>query len=198
MTVDMFNLIPDDYVVASGGSFIKLPGDGQSIKVFLVGPCDIGYSYWTNDKKCIRSKTKFTATPDIRVGDDGKVDSVKQFMVFRVFQYDDAGVRTEGLLEITQLSIKADIVRIYRDKDFRDEVDGQFWHSFKISTAGKGLKTKYKVDAFNMRRDNRPTIDEMTELMTKYDLAKILYTVSTATPDVAEDLTSGAGANGSF
>jgi hypothetical protein len=38
----------------------------------------------------------------------------------------------------------------------------------------------------------------MTELMTKYDLAKILYTVSTATPDVAEDLTSGAGVNGSF
>lgn len=191
----MMNLIPDEYVVSTGGNFIKLPSDGSSIKVLLAGPCAIGYSYWTNDKKCIRSQQKFTATPDIRVGEDGKADSVKEFMVFPVFLYAEDGTRSDGLLEITQLSIKADIVRIYRDKEFREE-DGSFWHAFKISTAGKGMKTKYSVNAILVRPANRPSPEEMLAVQAKYDLDKILYSVPTAA-DVTEDV-APAGVNGSF
>lgn len=188
----MMNLIPDDYVVSTGGNFIKLPADGNSIKVLLAGPCVIGYSYWTNDKKCIRSPHKFTTTPDIRVDETGKPDSVKEFMVFPVFLYAEDGTRSDGLLEITQLSIKSDIVRIYRDKEFREE-DGSFWHAFKISTAGKGMKTKYSVNAILVRPANRPTPEELQAVQAKYELDKILY----STPAVA-DVVEDAGLNGSF
>ena len=195
MTDFMMNLIPDEYVVSTGGNFIKLPSDGNAIKVLLAGPCAIGYSYWTNDKKCIRSPQKFTATPDIRIDETGKPDSVKEFMVFPVFLYAEDNTRSDGLLEITQLSIKADIVRIYRDKEFRED-DGSFWHAFKISTAGKGLKTKYSVNAILVRPANRPTTEEMLAVQEKYDLNKILYSAP-AVADVVEDVTP-VGMNGSF
>jgi hypothetical protein len=191
----MMNLIPDEYVVSTGGNFIKLPSDGNAIKVLLAGPCAIGYSYWTNDKKCIRSPQKFTATPDIRVGEDGKADSVKEFMVFPVFLYAEDGTRSDGLLEITQLSIKSDITTIYRDKEFREE-DGSFWHAFKISASGKGKQTKYSVNAILVRPTNRPTTEEMLAVQEKYDLNKILYSAP-AVADVVEDVTP-VGMNGSF
>lgn len=199
MTDTLFNFLPDEYVVATNSNFIKLPADGQSIKVLIVGPAAIGHSYWTNDKKCIRSKTKFTSTPDIQVR-EGKTDTPKEFIVFRVLSYDANGGREDGLLEITQLSIKTDIVRILRDPEFWEEDDDgnkQFWTAFKISTAGKGLKTKYKVDAVNVRPVNRPSLDEMQSIIDKYDFEKVLFAPPTEA-DVTETLDAGEGSNGTF
>ena len=86
-------------------------------------------------------------------------------------------------------------MRIYRDKEFRED-DGSFWHAFKISTSGKGMKTKYSVNAILVRPANRPTSEEMLAVQEKYDLNKILYSTP-AVADVVEDLTL-AGVNGSF
>lgn len=214
----MFDIIPADFTPQTASNFIKLPADGQSIKVMFVGPCAIGHSYWTNDKKCVRSKAKFSSTPDIRVS-EGKPDKVKEFMVFRCFLWEEGGQRSDGPLEITQQSIKTDIVRLFRDKDLwtpdpkwvaaesRKKIDNPEYvvdykqaplvlHvAFKITTAGKGLNTKYAVNTIQLRPENVPSDADIADVIAKYNLDDILYGAEKAT-DVKEQMLEGS--NGSF
>lgn len=140
LTVTKFSLFDEDYKPpASGDIFLKNAKAGAPIKFLFVGKIATGYSYWTSDKKCIRSLKRPTETPNIRIDDKGKVDSVKHYWAIPVF---DCESRTIRILEVTQVSIQQAITAI---NDGPDYDLSSMQQAIKISAVGSGFDTKYTL-----------------------------------------------------
>jgi len=131
-------MLPKDYteVPQSGGNYMKFkPGKNR---FHVLSEAIIGYEYWTKDKKPVRSKTKFTSTPNIKTNDAGEPEAVKHFWAFVVYNYEDNAMQ---VLELTQSSIQR-AMKAKIDNREGDVTDSDFI----ITKSGEGLTTEYDVD----------------------------------------------------
>lgn len=106
--------------------------EGQN-KFRILGSAVIGYEFFNNDNKPVRSKEPFESTPNIKK--DGKV---KHFWAFPVYNYDEKKVQ---IMELTQSSIQ---------KAIKSLIDNKKWGSpmmydLCITKVGEGLETEYSV-----------------------------------------------------
>jgi hypothetical protein len=184
-------LLPESYELPVDNQFLKMPGDGEQIRFQMVGEIQTGYSYWSVDTKCSRSRTKFTSTPNIKPG-----DSQREFWLLRVVQF-KVGTNGEMLhlpciLEVTQKGIKKDLFDIIRcgDYDLGNYV-------MLIKAAGKGKQVKYSVLAVPIKEGTFPT-DEVYDAAESLDLDAIIDgDVATDGEPKLPELPS-AGSAGSF
>lgn len=119
---------------SSGGAYFK-PASGPN-RIRILSDAITGWSYWTNENKCIRSQEKFGATPDIRVK-DGKAERVKHFLMMSIWDYASGSVK---LWEITQATIQRDLYNL----------DNSDWghpknYDIVVTKQGEQLNTEYSV-----------------------------------------------------
>lgn len=147
-----------------GGDYFK-PAQGQN-KILIVGDAIVGYEYWTNQDKCIRSKEKFTDMPDLKIRQvkniktgetEDKLDNQKFFWAMPVYDFSD---ETFKLWQVTQKSIKESLSSLQKNDDWGNPV-GKY--TISIDRKGEGLLTEYNVMA-NPTKDAK-VIDE---IMKKY------------------------------
>ena len=150
-----FSLFEAGYKPPVGGDvFLKMAKAGTPIKFVPCGTTATGFSYWTNDKKCIRSPKRPTETPNIRVDDKGKVDSIKHYWAMPVFDCESKSVR---ILEITQSGIQQAITAI---DDGSDYDLSSMQQAIKVSAIGSGFDTKYTVLVVPFKADELPVLLE--------------------------------------
>lgn len=119
---------------SEGGSYTKIK-ENEPTKLRILSEAVVGYSYWTNDNKCIRSELRFEYTPNIREG-----DKPKHFWAFKVWNYTTNQVE---IWEITQASIRDALWGYWKDDEYGDLRN----YPLKITRTGKALETKYQVIA---------------------------------------------------
>ena len=150
----MSNFLPEGYKVPDNKSYMKLK-DGENV-LRVLSSAIVGYEYWTEDNKPVRSKEVFKGIPeDIRLDKDGNPTKVKHFWAFIVWNYDSGAIQ---ILEITQATIQGAIKAL---------VDNKKWGSPKeydlaITRTGEGFDTEYNVVP-NPKEDLSPEIKEFYE-----------------------------------
>lgn len=130
----MNDFLPEGYKAPSSG-YMKLQEGENTFRV--MSSAIVGYEYWNNAGKPIRSKTPFKTTPDIKIK-DGKPEQVRHFWAFVVWNYQTSAIE---ILEITQSSIKDGIQNLVSDKDWGNPRA----YDIKINKTGSGLSTEYSV-----------------------------------------------------
>lgn len=164
-------LFADDFKVQSGAGndFIKLPESGGAIRFLPLNQAVVGWEYWTNDNKPVRSETKFEKTPGIRVDEKTKkADRPRQFAAFIVWSVEEQKV---GILQINQASILKALAEI----DAGDDYDlSTMTTLIKVSRTGEGLKTKYTVLPVPVNAKTAPP-ENWKELADAIDLKKVMF-----------------------
>lgn len=126
--------LPEGYKAPSKG-YMKLQEGDNLFRI--LSSAIVGYEYWNNENKPIRSRTPFKTTPDIKIK-DGKPDPIKHFWAFCVWNYATDAVE---ILQLTQSSIKDNIQNLVQDADWGDPKK----YDIKVSRTGSGLSTEYSV-----------------------------------------------------
>lgn len=127
----------EDYKIPSSSNYFKFKDGENTFRV--LSPAVVGYEYWNNEGKPVRSKTAFATIPaDIRTGDDGKPERIKHFWAFLVWNYDQKQVQ---ILQLTQKGVMEAIKAL---------VDNTKWgnptgYDITVSRSGSGLETKYQT-----------------------------------------------------
>jgi hypothetical protein len=161
--------LPQDTNGGVGGGGYK-PAIGQN-KVLIVGDAVTGYEYWTNDDKPVRSKTKFTETPNAKVRQvknqktgemESKTDTQKFFWALPVYDFKD---ETFKVWQISQKAIKENLASLQANADWGNPIGN---YTISIDRKGEGLLTEYTVMA-NPVKDKKP----LEAIMAKYKEAPI-------------------------
>jgi hypothetical protein len=175
MTVKSIVLLPADYSLPpSNADFLSMPKAGESIKFTFVDSIITGYSYWTNDKKCIRSSERFTTTPGIK---DKEVP--KHFWAAKVWDYASKSVK---ILEIAQRGLQESIIAINTGDDY--DLTG-LDVALKITAQGEGLNKKYTLLPLQVRDLSWHEDLESCELYSK-DITELLFAVSQESESAVE------------
>ena len=133
------NFAPKDYKVpTSGGLYMKFE-EGNNKFMILDKPI-MGYEYWNNLNKPVRSIEKFTTTPNIKVEKDGST-KINHFWIMPVYNYKEEDVQ---ILEITQKTIQNAILGYSNNEDWGNPI---LKYSITVSKSGTGLGTEYSVMA---------------------------------------------------
>jgi hypothetical protein len=133
------SFIPETYVApTSGGTdYTKLLDGSNSLRILSEVPL-FGYVYWNTANKPVRSDQHPGQPTDVRIGQDGKADKVKEFWAMAVYNITTKKVE---IWEVTQAQIKEAIMNLSRDAEWGHPSG----YSLKITKSGKGLETKYSV-----------------------------------------------------
>ncbi len=128
--------LPNNYELpkSEGGKYTKLQNGTTKIRI-LTSPI-IGWEYFSNDNKPNRSRIAYSWVP----ADSKDWRKAKEFWAFVVYNYDEERVQ---VMNITQKSLKEQLLALARDADFGDPKD----YDIKITKSGKGLETTYTVMA---------------------------------------------------
>lgn len=124
----------ENYKMPITSNYMKLLEGSNKFRV--LGSSIVGYEYFNNENKPVRSREPFDETPDMKK--DGRVN---HFWFFPVWNYAADKVQ---LLEITQKSIQGQM------KDYIDSPDwgSPFDYDFQINRKGTSkMDTEYKVIA---------------------------------------------------
>ena len=128
--------LPNNYELprSEWGKYTKLQDGTTKIRI-LTSPI-IWREYFTNDNKPNRSRIPYSWIPV----DSKDWRKAKEFRAFVVYNYDEERVQ---VMNITQKSLKEQLLALARDTDFGDPKD----YDIKITKSGKGLETTYTVMA---------------------------------------------------
>jgi len=132
----MENFLPQDYAIPSNKGYMKLKTGENNFRI--MSPAIIGYEYWTNDNKPVRSKEMFKETPDIKVDKFKRPTRVKHFWAFIVYNYEDRAIQ---ILQITQSTIQEQIKAIIDNKKWGNPM----MYDITINKVGEDLQTSYSV-----------------------------------------------------
>ena len=133
----MNDFLDKDYELPDKSDYMKFKNGLNTFRA--LSSAAVGYEYWNNDNKPIRSKKEFVGFPsDIRVEKDGRPSAIKHFWAFVVWNCE---LKKIQILEITQTSIL---------KAMKALIDNPRWGSPKeyditITKSGEGLGTEYIV-----------------------------------------------------
>lgn len=132
----MNDFLPTDFKIpASPSNYMKLVDGENTFRV--LSSAIIGFEYWTNENKPVRSKEVPEETPNIKMR-NGQADKVKHFWAFIVWNYATKQIQ---ILELTQKSIMQAIKAL---------VDNKKWgkpsgYDITVTRTGEGLDTEYSV-----------------------------------------------------
>jgi hypothetical protein len=174
-----FNIVPQDYKMPVGSDiYLKMAKAGSPIKFIIVGGITPGWSYWTNDKQCIRSREKPAETPNIQVEEGGKT-RISHFWVIPVF---DCTTETVKLLEITQRGLQDQLMDIFNGSDY-ELGDLTTPMAIKISATGEKINTKYTLMPVPVNYTDLVARLEASELK-EMDIDELVFATHTPTPEV--------------
>jgi hypothetical protein len=131
-------MFPSNYTPpasTSDGSYTKIP-EGELVRLRILSDAVVGYVYWSNDNKPVRSLEPFTTTPNIREN-----DKPKHFWAFKVYNYNTEKIE---VWEITQASIRKTLWTLWEDTEDYGDLRN---YGLKITRTGSKLETKYEVIA---------------------------------------------------
>lgn len=123
-------------VRSTGGNYFKLQ-DGSN-KIRVTSDAIVGYVYWSNQNKPVRSEEHPGNPADIRIGDDGKAERIRYFWAVTVWDYSTQNL---SIWEITQATIQDQLEALAGNEDWGHPKE----YDLVIQKSGKGLDTKYKV-----------------------------------------------------
>lgn len=134
------SFIPQNYTrptTSGGGDYTKLQDGSNSLRI-LSEQLLVGYVYWNKDGKPVRSEQHPGQPADVRIGQDGKPEKVKEFWAMAVY---NIGAGKVELWEVTQGQIKDALESLAHDAEWGHPSQ----YSIKVTKSGKGLETKYAV-----------------------------------------------------
>lgn len=121
----------------AGGNYFK-PLDGKN-KVRIMGDAIVGFVYWSDANRPVRTETHPGQPADARISDrDGKPDKPKYFWAMTVWDYADSQIK---LWECTQRGIQEAIEALVEDEDWGHPSG----FDLTVTRTGQGLETKYQV-----------------------------------------------------
>jgi len=128
--------LPTDYELPKSlGNYTSLQDGENTVRV--LSSAIIGYLYWNNDKKPIRSKEYPKELINPRIDKDGK-SKVKHFWAFVVF---NEHTKTLQVMEITQKTIMEGVKALVDNTKWGDPKN----YDISITRSGEGLDTTYSV-----------------------------------------------------
>ena|SRR3990167_2389310 len=131
------SFLPEDYKAPDSSNYLKFKDGENTIRV--LSSAIIGYEYWTENNKPVRSREPFQGIPeDIRREKDGTPTRIKHFWAFVVWNYEAEKVQ---IAEITQSTIRKDIKALVDNKKWGDPKG----YDITITRTGEGLDTDYAV-----------------------------------------------------
>jgi len=132
----MTKFLPENYEVpVSASNYTKLQDGENNIRV--LSSAIIGYEYWNNENKPIRSKEYPKDTPDIRLDKDGNPTRIKHFWAFVVWNYEQKRVQ---VLELTQKTLMGGIKALVDNEKWGDPKG----YDLTITRIGEGLETSIR------------------------------------------------------
>jgi hypothetical protein len=148
----MNNFLPEGYEVpkSSSGGYMKFKQGANKFRI-LSAPV-LGYEYWTEAKKPVRAKERWTVIP-VDADISGKNGwNPKHFWAFSVWNFDTKQVE---ILEITQTTIQTAMEELIHSDDWGDPLG----YSITVNRKGEGLETEYSV----VPSPAKPTPDKILE-----------------------------------
>jgi hypothetical protein len=132
------SFLPEGYEVpkTSGGGYMKFKQGPNKFRI-LSEPI-MGWEYWTESRKPVRAKERWTTIPtdaDIS-GKNGW--NPKHFWAFVVWNFETKAVE---ILEITQTTIQTAMEELIHNEDWGDPRN----YSITVSRKGESLETEYSV-----------------------------------------------------
>lgn len=148
----MDNFLPKDYKTPDNSDYFKFKEGENPFRV--LSSAIVGYEYFKEDNKPVRSKEPFKLTPDIKKG--GKV---KHFWAFVVWNYNSEKIQ---ILELTQSTIQGAIKAYADNKQWGDPKE----YDIIVSKIGEGLGTEYNITV-------NPKAEIAKEILTVYKMRTI-------------------------
>lgn len=147
--------LPKDYKVPTAQSgYMKFKPGANTFRI--LDKAIVGWEYWNEDNKPVRSKERFNGVPaDIRLEDDGQPSRIKHFWAFPVWNYDDQAIQ---ILQIVQATVQG--AMSIKISNRGGDAEG---YDFIVTRTGEGLLTDYDVDVKEPSPVN-PKIAEMYKL----------------------------------
>ena len=127
MTENFFG--DNDYKMPVTSNYMKFKDGTNTFRV--LSSAIVGYEYFKDDNKPVRSRHDFDTTPGIKVGGE-----VKHFWAFAVWNYADKKVQ---ILELTQKGIMGYMQSLISNKKWGNP-NG---YDIVVTKTGAGLKTEY-------------------------------------------------------
>lgn len=127
-----------DYKVPSSPSNYFKFEDGENM-FRVLSSAIVGWEYWTQGNKPVRSRTMFEETPqDIKLDKDNNPTKIKHFWAFVVWDYKDRRIK---ILEISQKSIQDGIKALVDNKKWGNPKK----YDISVTRQGEGFDTSYTV-----------------------------------------------------
>src|ERR1700712_421260 len=142
--------LPEGYEVpkTSGGGYMKFKLGANKFRI-LSAPI-MGWEYWTESKKPVRAKERWTTIP-VDADISGKNGwNPKHFWAFVVWNFNATQIEKDGkiinegavqILEITQTTIQTAMEELIHSEDWGDPRN----YSITVSRKGENLETEYSV-----------------------------------------------------
>lgn len=136
----MTNRLPEDYKLkeSTGWNYFKITEESQSFRI-LTSPI-IWWEYFREESdwkvKPVRQKEEFNGVPS----DSKEWAKPKEFWAFVVRNHN---LKRVQIMEITQQSIKKEIIKYAKDSDWWDPKT----YDITIYKTGKGKETRYSLTA---------------------------------------------------
>jgi hypothetical protein len=129
------SIFDEDYEESSGfGDYLNMPKDGNCIRILLMDTGVVGWSYWNNQDRPVKTLEQLASIPDPQKPDTKQ----KRFSVFPVWDIESESFK---LLEVTQKSVRQWILDTQRQGEY-DLLEGDT--GIRITAKGSGLTTKYE------------------------------------------------------
>ena len=132
------SFLPEGYEVpkSSAGGYMKLKQGANKFRI-LSAPV-LGWQYWTEDKKPVRAKDRWTTIPaDADISGQRGWDP-KHFWAFVVWNFESKAVE---ILQLTQATIQSQIEQLINSEEWGDPRG----YSITINRKGEALETEYSV-----------------------------------------------------
>ena len=124
--------LPKDYSIPSNSNYLRLKAGDNTFRV--LAPAIVGFEYFTDKNKPVRSEEPFEETPDIKSG-----GQIKAFWAFPIWNYEDKRVQ---ILELTQKTIMMAIEALANNGKWGDPMN----YDITITRKGTTMNdTEYSV-----------------------------------------------------
>jgi len=129
------SIFDEDYEESSSsGDYLPMPKEGSYIRVLLMGQGLVGWCYWNNQDRPVKTVDELDHIPDPQKEDTKQ----KRFSVFPVWDIESQSFK---LLEVTQKGVRQWIIDTQRQGE-HDLLAGEV--GIRITPEGSGINTKYK------------------------------------------------------
>lgn len=131
------SFLPDDYKEPSG-NYMKFQ-DKENNTFRALGSAVVGFEYWNNQNKPVRSKTGWQTLPeDIKIESNGKVSNITYFWAFPVWNYKENKIQ---ILEINQKTVRGPINDLINNPKWGDPKE----YDINVKKETVSGKTNYTV-----------------------------------------------------